>query len=407
MSKVSVIVPVYNVECYIRKCLDSAIRQTLEDIEIICVDDGSTDNCPQILDDYAAKDHRIKVIHKPNGGYGQAMNIGMSQATGEYIAILESDDMIDCQMYEELYRIAKGFNLDIIKADFSRFIENNGIIEESNQKIAHNGMYNRVIYVKDELRAVMQNASLYTWSGIYNRAFLEKHHIRHNETPGASYQDNGFWFLTVSTATTIYFYDKVFYKLRRDNPNSSFFSKSKVYCIRDEYDYILNYITNNSENAEQILPYYWWARLGAYLFNLFRIAPEYRGEFLLHFQAVIQEADPYLNAKLFSKNNWKLITVISKDPSPENHVLQSEFLKKEGSASALNRLIWCYEDHGLIYTIGYLFEKVYRKFHRDRFSNLATKADISRLERQLNDRINRSIMELKLMNTNDDSSKNN
>ena len=95
MPKVSVIIPVYNVEKYLRQCLDSVINQTLKDIEIICVDDGSTDNCPNILDEYAAKDARIKIIHKKNEGYGKAMNVGISHASGEYIGIVEPDDYID------------------------------------------------------------------------------------------------------------------------------------------------------------------------------------------------------------------------------------------------------------------------------------------------------------------------
>ena len=120
--KVSVVIPVYNVETYIRECLDSAIAQTLKDIEIICVDDGSTDGCPQILDEYAQKDDRIKVIHKANSGYGHSMNVGLDAATGEYFAILESDDIIKPNMYEVLYAEAKKHDVDLIKSDYEIFI---------------------------------------------------------------------------------------------------------------------------------------------------------------------------------------------------------------------------------------------------------------------------------------------
>ena len=81
MAKVSVIIPIYNVEKYLKECLESVIDQTLKDIEIICVDDGSPDNCPRICDEYAQKDNRIKVIHKENGGYGSAVNRGLEEAT--------------------------------------------------------------------------------------------------------------------------------------------------------------------------------------------------------------------------------------------------------------------------------------------------------------------------------------
>ena len=115
MPKVSVIIPVYNVENYLRQCLDSVVNQTLSDIEIICVDDGSTDNSGKILDEYATKDSRIKVIHKENGGYGKAMNVGLDNAIGEYIGIVEPDDYIALDMYETLYNIAKEKDLDFSK----------------------------------------------------------------------------------------------------------------------------------------------------------------------------------------------------------------------------------------------------------------------------------------------------
>ena len=86
--KVSIIVPVYNVEKYLRQCLESVINQTLKEIEIICIDDGSPDNCGAIIDEYAQKDTRIVAIHKENGGYGSALNYGFSIAKGEYIGIV-------------------------------------------------------------------------------------------------------------------------------------------------------------------------------------------------------------------------------------------------------------------------------------------------------------------------------
>lgn len=111
--KVSVIVPVYNVEKYLSKCIDSIINQTLSNIEIILVNDGSTDNSGKIIDEYAKKDSRIKVIHKKNGGQGSARNAGLDIAKGEYIGFVDSDDWIDSNMYEKLYINAKEKSLDI------------------------------------------------------------------------------------------------------------------------------------------------------------------------------------------------------------------------------------------------------------------------------------------------------
>ena len=121
MPKVSIIVPTYNVEAYLVECMESITNQTLEDIEIICINDGSTDGSLAILKSYAEKDKRIVLVDKENGGYGIGMNIGMSLATGEYIGIVEPDDFVPVNMFGDLYKIAKENDLDFVKADFYRF----------------------------------------------------------------------------------------------------------------------------------------------------------------------------------------------------------------------------------------------------------------------------------------------
>ena len=111
---VSIIVPVYNVEKYLDRCMDTVLNQTLKDIEIILVDDGSPDNCPVRCDEYSDLDPRIKVIHKENAGLGYARNSGLEVATGEYVAFIDSDDFVDISMYEELYSVAKKNSCDSV-----------------------------------------------------------------------------------------------------------------------------------------------------------------------------------------------------------------------------------------------------------------------------------------------------
>ena len=103
-SLISVIVPVYNVEKYLSKCLDSIINQTYKNLEIICVDDGSTDSSPMILEEYAQKDSRIKIITRQNGGLSSARNTGVKNATGEFVSFVDSDDWIDLETYEKAIR---------------------------------------------------------------------------------------------------------------------------------------------------------------------------------------------------------------------------------------------------------------------------------------------------------------
>jgi glycosyltransferase involved in cell wall biosynthesis len=114
MDKISVIVPVYNVEPYIRKCLDSIINQTYKNLEVICIDDGSTDNSGKICDEYAKHDSRLKVIHKSNDGNSSAINIGLDTFTGSYVGFIDSDDWIEPNYYESLYITIKENKVDIV-----------------------------------------------------------------------------------------------------------------------------------------------------------------------------------------------------------------------------------------------------------------------------------------------------
>lgn len=112
-ERISIIVPVFNVEKYLERCVNSLINQTYKNIEIILVDDGSPDLCPQMCDEYAKKDERIKVLHKKNGGLSDARNAGLDVATGEYIAFVDSDDWVETDFIETLYKNAKSENADI------------------------------------------------------------------------------------------------------------------------------------------------------------------------------------------------------------------------------------------------------------------------------------------------------
>ena len=118
MDLISVIVPVYNVEKYLDRCVQSIVDQTYQNLEIILVDDGSSDNCPAMCDAWAAKDTRIKVIHKENGGGAQARNIGMNRANGQLIGFVDSDDFIHPEMYRYLYRILRETQSDIAECGF-------------------------------------------------------------------------------------------------------------------------------------------------------------------------------------------------------------------------------------------------------------------------------------------------
>ena len=123
MPQLSVIIPVYNTENYLRECLDSIINQTFKDIEIICVNDGSTDGSLTILEEYAQKDNRIVVLHKPNGGLSDARNAGLDIMRGNYVSFIDSDDYITCDMIETLLKSAKYNSCEIAVCNMIRFSE--------------------------------------------------------------------------------------------------------------------------------------------------------------------------------------------------------------------------------------------------------------------------------------------
>lgn len=236
--KVSIVVPAYNVENFIRPCLNSAANQTLKDIEIICVDDGSTDSTGAILDEYAAKDNRFKIIHKENGGYGVAMNTGLEAATGEYFAVLESDDFVKPDMYEVLYKAAKEFNAEVVRSNYYSLTTPNGEIHLE-KKLIHETIenyYNRVICPNEE--QVVYTFIMHNWTGIYSIDFLRKNGIKYNTTPGASYQDNGFFFQVFSQTKSLVYIPNHFYCYRMDNPGSSIHDPKKVYTMAKEFEFV-------------------------------------------------------------------------------------------------------------------------------------------------------------------------
>lgn len=251
MIKVSIVVPVYNVQQYLTQCIDSILGQTLQEIEVICVDDGSTDQSGEILDNYATMDTRIQVIHKENAGYGHTMNLGMSLAKGEYIGIVESDDFVDLNMYEILYRKAKQDNLDVIKACYMGMYHSNEMEPKLYRKeiTSQPINYGKVLNIKS--MDVNFERVFATWSGIYRREFIEQNQIKHNETAGASYQDVGFSILTTLLSERLMYVEDSFYRYRMDNEGSSVKSEGKMYCVYEEYEYIRKVLERYPEVLER------------------------------------------------------------------------------------------------------------------------------------------------------------
>lgn len=359
--KISIVMPSLNVREYIEVCLESVVNQTFKDIEIFCVDAGSTDGTLEVLEAYAAKDERITVIKSDKKSYGYQVNLGFRAATGEYFGIVETDDIVNLKMYERLYQVAVETGVDLVKADFCRFEFVDGYMVKRYADIAKPHMYNKILTKENDRQDIITNAALYTWAGIYKREFLLNNGIFHNESPGASYQDNGFWFQTMSMADSVYFLKESFYMLRRDNPNSSTMSKAKVYCIRDEYEFVLDYLKARPEVYNDLIPYYWWARFGAYRYNYNRIDIEYKWEFLQHFTEVFTTVwnGVEFDESIFSKTSYNDLKNIVLYPESWHKNKIKVQMREQQKRTPLRRFSWVVEDHGIRYAIKYTLKRIF------------------------------------------------
>lgn len=313
--KVSVIVPTYNQINYLNLALDSLSKQSLREIEFVCVNDGSTDSSLAILKQYAAVDQRIVIIDKANSGYGHSMNVGIDAARGEYIGILEPDDFVDSGMFKELYTAASKNDLDFVKSNFNRFWDNEDGTERKRYfRVGEEGYYDRVINPMEELR--VWDFVMNTWSGIYKRSFLNKFHIRHNETPGASYQDNGFWFQTFMHAERAMFLNKAFYMNRRDNPNSSMFAKGKFYAVTNEYKFIMEILNKYPEKKAVLEEIFYRKKFHNFVVTYNRLATEYKLDYLHHIKDEFEEpvAKGLLTEDSLAPYLWNMLTEVIRDP---------------------------------------------------------------------------------------------
>ncbi len=314
--KVSILIPTYNVEPYLAQCMESVIKQTLKDIELICINDGSTDNSLSILKGYASKDPRIVLIDKQNEGYGIGMNIGLEKATGEYVGIVEPDDFVPLNMYEDLYKTASENDLDFVKADFYRFVSNEDgslektLFELSKDKEDYNKVFNPS-QTPSALKFVMN-----TWSGIYKRSFLNEYHIRHNTTPGASYQDNGFWIQTFVFAKRAMIVNKPYYMNRRDNQSSSVYNPNKVYTMNIEYDHIRDILIQHPDIWERFKGMYWYKKFYSYDMTMRRVAPEYKRDFVYRYAREMRRGllQREYDENVFTPTAWGNIHFLIDDP---------------------------------------------------------------------------------------------
>ncbi len=319
---VSILVPICNVQRYLRTCIESLVNQTLRDIEIILINDGSTDDSLSVVREFERRDSRIVVIDKPNSGYGDSMNQGLDRATGEYVGIVESDDFAAPDMFEKLYEAAKEHDADVVKSNFYAYntTGEGGEHEELVENLA-GCPYNAVFRPVEQQTVFLCRPAI--WSGIYRRSFLVENDVRFLPTPGASFQDTGFCFKLLYAAERAYLLRKGFLRYRVDNDGSSVKSQAKIFPICEEYAEIWRYAQRDAEKFEAIKRRIPYQQFGGYRWNLERLVPQIRHQFYVRMIDEFRQmsAAGLLDAAYFDPAAWE--TLSSMIANPEGHYLRA------------------------------------------------------------------------------------
>lgn len=241
MPKVSVIMPCLNMAKYISQCLDTVIHQTLTNIEILLIDAGSTDGTIELIKEYEKNDSRVHIIHSDKKSYGYQMNLGVSMASGEYVGIVETDDMVQLDMFEVLYDKALESEADYVKGVSEGFYLLPDGMRWQFPIIPCRDLQEKSICIESP----KNNPSLFLydnflWNGIYRKEFIQQ--IRFHETPGAAFQDIGVLFQIASTASKGVYVDHLVYYYRQDNLNASSYNKKSLVYAAVEYRYMEQFL---------------------------------------------------------------------------------------------------------------------------------------------------------------------
>lgn len=287
--KISLIIPTHNSEKYIDRALNSARSQTFSDIEIICIDSSKDDATPEILDRYASEDERFRVLFDGNSSYGHKINRGIDEARGQYIAILEADDLLINDSLKTLWDAVCRFDhqLDYVKAEHMDFSEEGDERREERKYHYTEDVYNKIINLQDKTD-LWEGAWNRIWTGLYKVSFLRNNAIRLNESPGASYQDTGFGVLCNMYADRVCFIPDVVYMYRRDNEESSVKNDKKYMMIKGEFDWIDEQLQTRKLLNDRNYPAYKAFKTEIFRWNMTRISEEYGRSFK---NAVISSSD--------------------------------------------------------------------------------------------------------------------
>lgn len=318
---VSVIMPIYNAQPYLAQAIQSVLDQTHDNLEVLCINDGSTDDSLEVIQEFAAKDPRIRVIDKENKGYGASCNRGLEEATGTWIAVVEPDDWIEPGMYHDMLAFADTFDepVDIIKTPYTRIFMPG---KRAERKL--NCGYRRRVRPKSQPFGIKDAAILLRehpsiWSAIYRKSFLDEHVIRFHEIPGAGWADNPFLIDTLCQTDKIIYLDQPYYCYREETPE-----KAKAFARSNTFIpfYRWHDMCDELERIGVTDPDIWeahYCRGFLYLSGVIEVIPlddeEVFTEAVRMFDRM--DADLVLDSKLISPGSKKLFARLRMLPEPK------------------------------------------------------------------------------------------
>ena len=392
MVTLSVIVPVYNTEKYLRECLDSIINQTFRDIEIICVNDGSTDKSLEILKEYALKDNRIKVINQENKGQSIARNVGLNIASGKYITFIDSDDYLDLNTYDTV--LSNIENIDIVCFGAKVFGNENTKQKLSDDKY-YQIKYDGVIELNDEIRF---ETDCSVCNKIFKKDVIKKYNI--NFPIGIHYEDAEFYFKYINVVNQARYINKYFYHYRRRNDsimsntfNGCAFAIEHLYIVDNLYNFLQkNSLFNLREDlfARIFTAYFYCAYYRSpdkYKEKVFALAKEYANKFAIS-----------------SKNSTFTINVLKKGKEKDLTKTPLNFLERIFSIKNDIR-----RTHKIFTVLG-LSIKVKRKKYNNISSKISVIIPVYNVEKYLRECldsvINQTLKDIEIICVNDGSTDN-
>lgn len=359
--KISVIIPIFNAQNYLRECLDSVVNQSLRDIEIICVDDGSTDETPAILREYEENDSRVRVIFQQNKGAGAARNNALQYATGEYLSILDCDDFFELNMLEKSYQAAVENNLDILVFGCDFYYDDTQTYHDCNHSINRRILPNKKVFSANDVQQdVFRLFVGWTWDKLFRTAFVKEHGLTFQEQRTTN--DLLFVFNGLLRAERISVLEGIYAHYRRSSESLSVTREKSWMCfynaliaLREEMYKIGCYERFEQDYKNYCINFSLWhlntlkEPTHTLLYNKLRDEWFEEMGLLEHSKEYFYHPHEYATFRRVYENP---ISSYKKNTIPVE------------TGNAISRGIQCCRDHGISYTIKYFFHKLLNKLKK-------------------------------------------